>query len=365
MDGDQIRSARKARGWSQTALMGALRTLAVRKNVTLMGPDSLRVALSRWENNHTTPDSPYRELLCEVLELTTEDSQPVVEFDQPTDGSLFALLAHHTDSLRLLDRKLGAPAVRAQTSSHVAALEDLWRRSVGADRADVARAQADTAALAGWQDFDCGDTHNAAKHYALARTSASRCGDATLLAHAMGEQAAILAEIGRADTAFTEVIRAEKLPALPPLLRSWLAATRAQVATYLPDGAAIAHSALHAAETALAHVQCGDDASLPYLALDPVHLERWKGHILVRLQDPAAARITEQAMQALPGDFVRAGSAQLLDLAEAAATRRELDEATALLEQADARISVVKSARLKRRHTLLSRRVELATARQL
>ncbi|WP_433729567.1 hypothetical protein ACQP0C_00710 [Nocardia sp. CA-129566] len=339
-------------------MISALRTQAIRDRVTLMSPESLRVALSRWENNHTTPDDLHTALLCRVLELERNNEAPTATvFDGPENDTLYDVLAHHTNSLRLLDRRLGAPAVRSQTASHVTALEKLWHSAAGADRRSIARAQADTAALAAWQDFDVGDCEMAAKHYAQARQAASRAGDPVLLAHAIGEHAVMLAETGRPSVALRQVTQAEAIPRLPPLLRSWLAATHAQVSTFCPGEASSARSALAMAETDLALVQPGDEKALPFLSLNTVHLQRWQGHVLVRLGDPAGTHISQDALRELPGEFVRAQSGQVLDLAEGALRARNVDEANSLLTTAAMRIGAVGSARLRRRHDLLARRV--------
>ncbi|MEU7631691.1 helix-turn-helix transcriptional regulator [Nocardia sp. NPDC049220] len=365
MDGHLIRSARQARGWSQTQLLGALRSRAALEHVTLMSPASLRVALSRWENGHTVPDLVHTRLLCNVLELSPANPSP--EHDQhedPSDSSLFGILAHHTNSLRLLDRRLGAPFVRKQTAGHVAALEVMWARRSGADRHSVARAQADTAALAAWQDLDVGDHTAADRHFGLARQAATRSGDPTLLAHALGEHAVMLSESGHAPRALAQVRRAEALPGLPMLLRAWLAATRAQVATWCPGETATVRQAMAEAETALTHARPGDEVALPFLALNEVHLQRWNAHLLVRLGDHTAGTIAEQALRRLPDEFVRARAAQVLDLAEYAAHTGDLDQAAGRLSAAAKSITTVGSRRLRYRHDVLARRVRELTGRR-
>lgn len=365
MDGYLIRSARHARGWSQSQLLAALRSQAVLEHVTLMSPASLRVALSRWENGHTVPDPVHTRLLCSVLELSPADSVgPPDEQDEPRDDSLFGVLARHTNSLRLLDRRLGAPFVRAQTACHVAALEAMWVSRSGADRRTVALVQADAAALAAWEDFDIGDHAAADRHFGLARQAASRSGDSTLLAHALGEHAVMLSETGHAGRALAQVRLAEALPGLPMLLRAWLAATRAQVATWCPGEAEAVREAMTDAEAALAHARPGDEAALPFLALNEIHLQRWNGHLLVRLGDPAAGPIAEQALAGLPAEFVRARAGQVLDLAEYAARTGDLDQATARLAAAARATTEVGSRRLRCRHDLLARRVRELSSRR-
>lgn len=160
IDGGLIRAARRARGWSQARLIAALRERAEIDHIPLMSATSLRIALSRWENNHHQPDDVHTELLCRVLDLTPSpaSASPAIPAPaDPPDDSLYGVLAHHTNSLRLLDRRLGAPVVRQQTASHVASLEQLWHNRTKVDRLSVARAQADAASLVAWQDLNLGD----------------------------------------------------------------------------------------------------------------------------------------------------------------------------------------------------------------
>ncbi|MGW4715374.1 hypothetical protein [Nocardia sp. NPDC004260] len=340
-----------------------MREQAERDHVRLMTTTSLRVALSRWENGHVVPDEVHSRLLCRVLELD-EDDVPAVRIarDSASDGSLFQLLTEHTNSLRLLDRRLGAQAVRIQTAGHVAALETLWHGCAGSDRVSVARAQADTAALAAWQDLDVGDYQSAARHYAMARRAASRAGDPVLWAHAVGEHAVLLAETGNATAAVDQVAKAESMPMLPVLLRSWLAATHAQVAAALPGHSPSVRAALARAEADLLRSSDGDGEAMPYLALNAVHLQRWQGHILVKSGDPAGAVATRAALNEVPGEFVRARCGQLLDLAEAGLGGGELGEARELLDTAAATIARLGSARLGKRHELLSGRLRCRLA---
>jgi len=336
-------------------LISALQEQADRDRVVLMTTASLRVALSRWENGHVVPDGVHSRLLCRVLELDEADIQPAANaLDDAGDESLFALLTSHTNSLRLLDRRLGAPAVRVQTAGHVRALESLWCDAAGSDRVSIARAQSDTAALAAWQDLDVGDYLSASRHYALAMRAASRAGDPVLLAHAMGEHAVLLAETGKSAIAAAHVAKAEAMPMLPMLLRSWLAATYAQVSAGLPGQGPSVRAALARAEAALARSPVGEEILMPYLVLNPVHLQRWQGHILIRSGDLAGADATRAALNELPTEFVRARCGQLLDLAEANLGGGEGEQTRELLDTAGSTIARLGSVRLGKRHQLLS-----------
>lgn len=347
-----LRAARQARGWSQLQLMRELDRAAARGGVALMSANALRVALSRWENGHHAPDRVHARLLAQVLE------QPALDPDRPpalplldpatTDDTVAALLTAQTDTLRRLDRRLGAVVVRAQIAAHVDTLAQLLDTAAGADHVALARVQADAAALAAWQDLDVGDAPRAAHHYALARTAAGIAGDPVLFAHAVGEQAVLLTETGRAEMALQQVRTVERLPLLPPLLRSWLAATRAETAAALGD-AAQAREGLRDAESLLQAADPADAGALPFLALDDVHLARWRGNVLVRLGDPAGGDLSAQSLAGLPAEFVRARGHTLLDLATAQANAGQRDEAEHHTAAVVPLLSTLRSARLDAR----------------
>lgn len=70
---DQIKRARRHRGWSQARLLQAMREHAKIEGVELMNSTSLRVALSRWENGHHRPDGLHARLLAIALDTPEID----------------------------------------------------------------------------------------------------------------------------------------------------------------------------------------------------------------------------------------------------------------------------------------------------
>lgn len=127
---NQLRTARDKRGWSQTRLISELEKRARSRSVTVMAPASLRTAISRWENGRVIPDVHYRRLLCDIYGLTEDElgfAQPVARVEiavtteedlrtriansSRVDAALIALLETQTDTIRRLDRRLGAPIV--------------------------------------------------------------------------------------------------------------------------------------------------------------------------------------------------------------------------------------------------------------
>src|SRR5262249_11889598 len=122
------------------------------------------------------------------------------------DASVIQLLQQETDAIRLMDRKLGAPAVAAKLDSHIAQLQDCLRYSLSpARRTHLAMVLADAAALAGWQAIDMGRLSIAWDRYELASNAAREAGDASLLAHAAGEHAYVLLDLGEPAQALEKV----------------------------------------------------------------------------------------------------------------------------------------------------------------
>lgn len=69
LTGADLRAGRKRKGWSHTTLAAQLRRQAQAQGVALPKIESLVSLISRWENDHQTPDDFYRQLLGKVLDL--------------------------------------------------------------------------------------------------------------------------------------------------------------------------------------------------------------------------------------------------------------------------------------------------------
>lgn len=226
MEGDAIRGARRARGWTQPRLLQAMQQQAQLENVRLMSPGSLRVALSRWENGHHEPDELHCRLLRSVLSLplTSEldaamhqgrdypnslDSavsfiDTIASFDLNDDGSLIAAswadshasqvvtgyIFAKSPSIEVADFQqvrgvAAAERIRATTATlmtmdfqwgggyvrkmllqffrqHV--VPELRRRHPDPARREIFSAAAEVAQLLGWSAYDAG-RHGAAARY--------------------------------------------------------------------------------------------------------------------------------------------------------------------------------------------------------
>ncbi|MEU4841755.1 helix-turn-helix domain-containing protein [Nocardia testacea] len=121
MRGEDIRAARKARGWSLPALVAALRDAAEREGIHLMEAPSLKVALSRWENGHVKPDKTHSRLLAQVLSIPYAGDALDQGVDYPVDATSAIVLM---DSLAEGDHQndpalLSASAITSSASSKV------------------------------------------------------------------------------------------------------------------------------------------------------------------------------------------------------------------------------------------------------
>ncbi|MGB8201192.1 MAG: hypothetical protein WCF33_16115, partial [Pseudonocardiaceae bacterium] len=129
----------------------------------------------------------------------------------------------------------------------------------------------------------------------------------------------------------------------------WLAAAHGEALAAHGDRTASLHAFDRAAE--LLPSDATDDR--PYVALDIVHLARWRGHALARFGHPDATAVLTNALNRLDPTFVRAETALRVDLATALAASGNRDEARTHADQAAQLAAQVGSTRQRRRITTL------------
>ena len=122
------------------------------------------------------------------------------------DTAVVQVLQEETNAVRLLDRRLGAPAVAAKLEAHISHLTVSLHHSLMPDRRQqLAAVLADAAALAGWQAIDMGRMDAAWNHFETATAAAREAHDNCLLAFAAGEQAYVLLDLGQPGQALDKV----------------------------------------------------------------------------------------------------------------------------------------------------------------
>jgi len=276
------------------------------------------------------------------------------------DSTVVRVLQGETDNIRLLDRRLGAPAVAGKLEAHISYIETGLRYSLRpGNREQLAWALADASALAGWQAVDMGRLPRAWTHFERAVAAAREAGDPCLLAFAAGEQAYVLLDLHRPAEALAMVRAAydETHAAIPHQVRGWLRAAEAEMAAAAGEEPTC-RSALDTAAREIGHGPTTED--LPYLALNEAHLARWRGNCLVVFGDPQTADDLSTALAAMDDGFTRAEASLRCDLAAALHVRGEQDEARHHLKKARELAQVTGSARQRRRIRDLARRIAKA-----
>ncbi len=275
------------------------------------------------------------------------------------DASVISVLQGETDSIRMLDRRLGAPAVAAKLEAHIDQLQDSLRHSLSPrSRQPIAAVLADAAALAGWQAIDMGRLPAAWKHFETATAAAREASDDALLAFAAGEQAYVLLDLGQPALALEKVraVHDQAAARIPRMLRGWLHAAEAEMAAAAREQDAC-RVALDLAAAQIGHPDA--DASLPYLSLNAAHLARWRGNCLVQFGDTATVTDLTSALAGISG-FTRAESGLRCDLAAALHAAGDRHEARRHLARATELAQLTGSARQRRRITELARKIGTA-----
>jgi tetratricopeptide (TPR) repeat protein len=216
-------------------------------------------------------------------------------------------------------------------------------------RRPIAGALADAAALAGWQALDVGALSRAWEHHETAATAGRIADEPASLAHARGQQAYALLEIGRSDDALTLVRDAREQAGrrIPNRLISWLWCAEAEVAA----AAGLESESRQALDQADAVLPpgSGDDPELPYVSLDQHHLVRWRGSTLARLGDHEAVADLSRALSTIGPEYVRAQTGLHVDLAQALISADAQDAAEQHIVTARSLASQIGSVRQLRR----------------
>jgi hypothetical protein len=359
-----LRRTRAEFGWKVPRLIATLRRCAAQVGMQLGSDKSLKTTISRHENGRVIPGEDWRKLYRLAYGRTDEElgfldtaptaSNPAddlrhrIATARRVDMELIRQMQQQVHHIRLLDRRLGAPSLLEQTRTVITTLTELVTYSLRPSvRAALSAVLSDAGALAAWQALDVGAVQQAWGHYEVAKTAAREADSPVLLAHAMGEQVYTLHDLGRLTDALSLVRAARTLASRtgPRLLLSWLDAVEAETQAALADEQCrrtLDRSA------ALLPVDAHDPA-LPFIALDEVHHARWRGHCLAQLGDADAIDYLTDALGQMDATFVRAAAGLRCDLAQAFATRGELDEARKHLISARLLANQVGSVRQRRR----------------
>ncbi|MFJ8252052.1 XRE family transcriptional regulator [Streptomyces sp. NPDC094466] len=372
-----LKLARAARGWSQERLVREIERYAREHLLDVPTTASLRVYVSEWENGRRRLSARFAAILRPLLGLTDAEllspgetnavslvdgyDDLIGRIDSARDVglSMVKTFTDQTELLRTMDRQMGAAGLVDQMTGHLARLEEALTFAVLSEtRRPIARALAAAATLAAWQALDAGAVDRAWRNYELAKRAAQEAEEPMYLAHAMAEQAYVLCDAGRPETAVALVREAQRSGGsqTSPRLQAWLHAAEAELCAKagLPD------DCRRALAKAVAVLPPGEDARDPDMLsifLNGAHLTRWRGNALALLGDDDAVSSLYVALGTMDSTFIRAESGLRCDLAQAHLARGEHDQAEDQLRSARRLASRTGSVRQRRRIDQLTQRL--------
>ncbi|MDX2558496.1 XRE family transcriptional regulator [Streptomyces sp. TX20-6-3] len=373
-----LRAVRTARGWSQDRLVYEMRRFAEQRLLDIASAASLKTYISEWENGRRTVTDRYAAILRPLLGATDAELRGETEAQEPQADGYADLLSRidaagslsesmvpsflaQTELLRTMDRQMGATGLVDQMNGHLAAMEEALTFAVlpGARR-PIATALAGASTLAAWQALDAGAVDRAWRRYELAKKAAQDAESPLYLAHAMGEQAYVLADAGRPQLAVELVRDAQRTQPerQSPRLRAWLAAAEAELCAAAGlEMESAARSALERATELLPDDGEVRDADMLSIFLNTGHLARWRGNVLAKLGDSSAMEELYASLDSADESFVRANSGLYCDLTQAHLARGEVDDARSHLQKARLLANRTGSVRHRRRVELLTGRL--------
>jgi transcriptional regulator with XRE-family HTH domain len=365
---ESLRAARAAKGWSQSRLIYEIELYARHRAIAVAGTPSLKVYVSEWENGRRAVSAPYAGILRVLFGMTDAEL-----FDQQTTPALQVLDGYtelvtrvdaarsvgrsavdaflvQTEAFRTIDRQMGAARLVDSMDQHITTISDALAFTVLPDaRRPLAEALCGAATLAAWEALDVGATPRAWRRYELAKQAAREAEQPRYLAHAMGEQAYVLADAGQPALALQLVEAALEIRGgVPPRLTAWLLSALAEMHALNGDTSAC-RRALDQAAQVVPTDRVLRDPEVPSIFLTEEHLTRWRGHSLALVGDEQAVSDLYGALGRMDTTFARAQAGLHCDLAQAHLVRREFSDAADHLRSARQLANRTGSIRYRRR----------------
>lgn len=274
------------------------------------------------------------------------------------DEAVLRILRNQLTMTRRLDRQLGAVLAHDEVVAKIEQVNKLRGHSVmPTTREQLAALLAELRTLAGWQALDLGKVPQAWQHYEEGKVAAKEPANPAFDAHTSAGQAFVLLDFEEPAAAVELMasIRRRVERKTGRLVRSWLAAAHGETLAAAGQRSESLRAFDHAAALLPDDAEQDDG---PYLALDSVHLDRWRGHALARVGEPEAIGVLTDALSRLDPTFVRAETALRVDLATAFAAMSEREQARIHIDRAQALAADIGSVRQRRRLERLKTRVE-------
>jgi hypothetical protein len=265
------------------------------------------------------------------------------------DRTVISLLYKQLDAIRRLDRQLGSVVACDEVLTKIAQVAELLNHSLSpVTRHHLAALLAELHMLAGWQALDIRNVRESWQHYTQAQAYAAETNMEQFSVHTEAQRAFVLIDIDQPAEAVDLLAEARRRAkkSSPAHLQSWLAAAHGEA---LAANGMILDS-LRAFDDAADLLQFeSSSGDGPYVALDSVHLARWRGHALAKLGNPDAVPVLSCALNQLDASFTRAETALRVDLALALSNADEHHEARRHILEATRLTDTVGSARQRRR----------------
>lgn len=249
------------------------------------------------------------------------------------DHAVIRAFQEHVNQSRVIDRRLGAPALLGELRARVDQMQRALHYALAPDtRKSLAAVLVDTCALAGWLSLDSGSPIDSWNLYNLARVAALEAESPHLQAYARAGQSVVLLDIGQTTAAveLTAFARSAARGTAPQPLNSWLAAAHGEALAANGDRS----QSLRAFDDAARLMPAPDTSETPYLVFDEVHLSRWRGNALARLGQREAIDVLSRTLTKLDPTFTRAEVGLRADLAQALISVGEHEEALRHVEKA-------------------------------
>ncbi|WP_132123993.1 hypothetical protein [Actinocrispum wychmicini] len=265
------------------------------------------------------------------------------------DSTVIDLLYEQLNAIRRLDRQLGATVAYDEVRVKVGQVKRLLSHSLSPDaRARLAALLAELCMLAGWQALDLRNATESWEHYEQAKSAASESNSEAFEAQTAAQQAFVLIDIEKTSDAAALLAesREKATNSSPAVIRAWLAAAHGETLAANGQVSECLRAFAQAANLLPTDTSTVDG---PYVALDPVHLDRWRGHALARLGTSDAVEVLSGTLERLDPSFTRAETGLRVDLAVALARMNERDEALRQAGYANRLAEAIGSARQQRR----------------
>jgi transcriptional regulator with XRE-family HTH domain len=166
----RLRAARDTHGWSQGRLVHELTRRATARRLRVPTPESLKTEVSRWENDHKTPDETYRQLFREICGLTDDElgftdqpaaallvvSRPPVVPETVTPA-LVGNLRGVLDQFARTDHLIGPRHLLTAVQDQAAFVEQRCHVAKEPHRRELVEVAVRFAEFSGWLHQDAGD----------------------------------------------------------------------------------------------------------------------------------------------------------------------------------------------------------------